>query len=921
MNKRKSREILLYLLPPLITIAAILIIYSVKGQYPFGSGTMMDNDWGVADFPGFVRFWDVAHGKESVFFDWSTGLGLPKSATGYFLYPINYILLFFKRDFLYEAMNFYYIAQMAAISVTSYAFFRNVFKKLPIYYTYLFSLAFTFCGFNLQYYTNISWLSSIAVFPLVALAAYRLLKGKSFVFYVLILAYSLVISTYLSFFMLEGIVLIGTLYIFCFLAKEERKGAAFRLGMGTVSAFLISFWSVFGFLFSTLGSTRVQNDTSDGLLAKIIDILKTENVVNSYKVLMLLGMEIGIVSLALIVIKNRKEIKKSLFFLFGFILFALPIVFENIDLILNGGSYNFYAMRNGFLIAFFLLCSAAYYFSNFDTVDEKEKNKIITYLKPVFFVIAFYVVAPIYIVMTQTLATSTALSNNGKMMSLSKAYSNAWGFLVVLILLIISLIVKNKKIRTVFICLTMVFIIGVDSGRLVAARDNFSGVENSEKNITEEYILDCNSIIDKIECGDCFKRVSNPSVELLMNYPVIIDRTAISDWSHIVNSDFREMFYYLGYGMMFTSTSDAGSTAFGNALMLVNNTFSTLTLNSDLYEKKQEMPNGFTYYNNRYTLPFGVSFDKSVFDVTFNGNSFDYQNEIFARLNEEDNSLFTPIAYSSKSYKKYTGKQTSYYDKDFEFEKEMYKAEYKYHVNEKSVLYFCLDDGSDISVDKMIVEDCTIELNGKRLIIPNYCSTESDIYRSGNNNNLIELGTFENEDVTIELNSTHPEIDKPMVYAMSLEKLGELCDNYKSCVTQYSTGKKSMSIKAVGEEGKYLFIPVYNNGNWVCTVNGERTEVRNVLGSFMAVELKDGENDIYINYVPKTFYITVSFSAFAAALFALVMIIIRKKNIKAPDSLEKLFLWALTGLFSAFIAVAYIIPIIANIYYAFVGRE
>ncbi|MCR4563699.1 MAG: YfhO family protein [Clostridiales bacterium] len=915
MNKRKSREILLYLLPPLITIAAILIIYSVKGQYPFGSGTIMRNDWGATEFPGLVRFWDVAHGRESVFFDWSTGLGLPKSAIGYFFYPVNYILLFFKRDFLYEAMNYYYVAHMAVISVTSFAFFRNAFKKLPIYFTYLFSFGFTFCGFTLQYYSNIGWLSAVAVFPLVALAAYRLLTDKGFVFYVLILAYSLVISVYFSFFMLEGIVLIGTLYIFCFLAKEERKGAAFRLGMGTVSAFLISFWAVFSFAFSTASSTRVQMDIKSGILSRYIALLGAENIINSYKMLMLLGTEIGIIAIALIIIKQRKEIKKWLFFLFGFVFFALPIVFQNMDLILNGGSYNYYTMRNGFLVSFFLFCAASYYFSFCDNTNGKEKNKVISYLKPVLCVIAFYVVVPMYITLTSTYANRTSLNDNGKMVGLSELYSGSAVFITVLIALALIVLIKNKKLRSIFVCAIMIFVIGIDSYRLVASNDVNDG-SNSET-----YLINAFSIKDDVEQNDPFKRVSNPSVELLMNYPIIIDRTAISDWSHIVSSDFREMFYYLGYGMMFTSTSDAGSTAFGNALMLVNNSFSTLTLNSDLYEKKQEMPNGFTYYNNRYTLPFGASFDKSVFDVAFNGNSFDYQNEIFARLNKEDNSLFTPIAYSSKSYKKYTGKQISYYDKDFEFEKEMYKADYIYHVNEKSVLYFCLDDGSNISTDEVVVKDCKIKINGREMVIPNYYSASSKIYRSGNNNNLLELGTFENEDVIIELNSTHPEIDKPMVYAMSLEKLGELCDNYKSCVTQYSTGKKSMSIKAVGEEGKYLFIPVYNNGNWVCTVNGERTEVRNVLGSFMAVELKDGENDIYINYVPKTFYITVSFSAFATALFALVMIIIRKKNIKAPDSLEKLFLWALTGLFSAFIAVAYIIPIIANIYYAFVGRE
>ena len=237
------------------------------------------------------------------------------------------------------------------------------------------------------------------------------------------------------------------------------------------------------------------------------------------------------------------------------------------------------------------------------------------------------------------------------------------------------------------------------------------------------------------------------------------------------------------------------------------------------------------------------------------------------------------------------------------------------------MLYFCLDDGSDISVDDIVVTDCVIDVNGERLFIPSNNSTSAELYRNGVNNNVIELGTFENEDITIELNSTHSEIDKPVVYAMSLEKLGELCDGYESCVTEYSTGKDSITVKANGEKGKYLFIPVYNNGGWECTVNGEKTEVGNVLGSFMAIALQDGENDISIRYVPKTFYVTFAFSIAVLLGFALAMLFVKKRKIQAPEKLQTLFLWALTGLFTAFIAIAYIAPLIAQIYYAFVGRE
>jgi uncharacterized membrane protein YfhO len=914
MKSSKKSEIFKYFVPPLITVAVILIIYAVKGQYPFGTGTLIDNDWGVADFPALVRFWDVAHGEESVLFDWSTGLGLPKNAIIHFFYPVNYMLLFFKRDFLYEAMNYFFIAHMATISVTSFAFFRNVFKKLPVYFTYLFSLAFTFCGFNLQYYTNIGWLSAVAVFPLVALACYRLLNGKSIVFYTLILAYTLIVSTYFSFFILEGIVLISTLYIFCFLDKTDRKGAAFRLGTGTALSFVISLWAVTEFAVSTASSTRVQNDVGSGVLAHFIDILKTENEINSYKLLMLIGTEIGLVSLALILIKCRNDKKKGIFFLAGFVLFTLPIVFENIDLILNGGSYHFYVMRNGFLVAFFLFITAAYYYSKYDTTDAKEKNKVIAYSKLIICVLAFYVIVPLHITLTNIYASRSALSDNGKMLGLSMLYSAGIVFLTIIAVIIIIELIRNRKLRTLLVCVLVAFTVFVDSYRLIGARDS------KELSVTEYSITNTTSLREYVNDENVFNRISNPSSELLFNYAVMLDRVSVSDWSHIVNDDFRQTFYRLGFGMMFTSVSDSGSTAFAKALLNIKTSVSSLDCNPDLYGIKQNCENSFTVYNNRYTLPLGVTFNRGIFDLDFNGEFFEYHNSIFENLTNGKEPLFKQLQKTSGDINQYVGKLPNYLDKTFEMKKDMYKVVYTYHADEKCILYFYIDDGSDVSHDYINFNDCTISVNGKGVVIPTCASLTNDKYRKDNNNNILELGTFENEDVTIELNSTHPEIDKPMVYAMSLAKLGELCDNYKTCVTEYSTGKKSMQIKAKGEDGKYLFIPVYNNGSWVCTVNGEKTEVLDVLGSFMAVPLKDGENDIRINYVPQRFYILIAFSTAALIVFVAALLIIRKKQLKAPEKLQTLFLWALTGLFSAFIAIAYIIPIIASIYYAFTGR-
>ena len=40
--------------------------------------------------------------------------------------------------------------------------FSKIFPKLPSYYTLLITVMYTFCGYNLMYYTNIDWLDTVA---------------------------------------------------------------------------------------------------------------------------------------------------------------------------------------------------------------------------------------------------------------------------------------------------------------------------------------------------------------------------------------------------------------------------------------------------------------------------------------------------------------------------------------------------------------------------------------------------------------------------------------------------------------------------------------------------------------------------------------------------------------------------------------
>ena len=64
-----------YFIAPLITMLIVLIVYAVKGVYPFGDRSIAYYDMPIQYVPLYHHTFDVLHGKAPAFLDWYNGAG------------------------------------------------------------------------------------------------------------------------------------------------------------------------------------------------------------------------------------------------------------------------------------------------------------------------------------------------------------------------------------------------------------------------------------------------------------------------------------------------------------------------------------------------------------------------------------------------------------------------------------------------------------------------------------------------------------------------------------------------------------------------------------------------------------------------------------------------------------------------------
>ncbi len=211
-----------YILSFLLPLIIYLLFFFWKGV--FTDKTILNSDMAVQYQPLFQYLKDVLHGNATFPYSFSKGLGggMYGSLFYYFANPLNLLVYFFENIPLF--LTLLVILKLSLSGLTMYTFLKYKFKDEK--YLLVFSLAYAFMGYNINYYVSIMWLDGVVLAPIILLGIDCLLENKKDWLYIITLFAAIFLNYYIGY-MLVVFSIIYFMYVFLLKYgknwKKEKK--------------------------------------------------------------------------------------------------------------------------------------------------------------------------------------------------------------------------------------------------------------------------------------------------------------------------------------------------------------------------------------------------------------------------------------------------------------------------------------------------------------------------------------------------------------------------------------------------------------------------------------------------------------------------------------------------------------------------
>lgn len=921
-----NKSWMLYLSAPFIVLVILSIVFLIEGLWPFGGKSIAYADMAQGFVPRYYHLYDALHGTKSLLFDWYTGTGVNMAANlSTYLSPLNLLYYLIPRDMILQSMSLFLAIKMALMGFTACFFLNKVFPKLPANFKILFAVMYAFSGYVLQYYTNIMWLETAIIFPILIWTLLLLFHENKILPYLITFTACLILSFYLTFMTTLFILFSSGLYILLMLPKEKRRKSFFNLGIGTLTPFLLSAGLLVPAYFHMTSSARMSG-SSDFL--SIIGIkMDFFSLPDLNKLLMLLGTELFLVLLFRFACKGKPFKKQKTFFFILIAMLVIPIFFEGVNLLWHAGSYANFPLRFGFMITFVLICACSYYLSYcYQPVKEErlflkpieelieqeenaqeEKNQKISLrekltdpvmIKRLWFITKVVLILALICFSIPLLANIYQIFNKYGIYMLNRSNNELYQNVVMVAVLYILVIVLgfslcSQKIRNAVISIAVILPILFYSAGLIGV-EVFASSEHDD-----EFIEKTLAVKEELPAEEnVLNRIKDTGVQLNTNYPLILERSALSNWTHLIPSSLQKSLSTLGYSTIFTRTLDSGGTVFSDAVFGVKNTLSLYEEDASLYRFNQKAA-GFNYYDCIYTLPFGIMADQTILKP-LPQNICDSQNALYKSISGDTQDIMKRLIRTQDDVSKILTSQDIQGGKN-----------YQVQVKEKEALYFWSPSSG-----------LTLSVNGEPVKIPTLKQPSNLSYTTSFNNKLLLLGTFENETVSITVKSSKQISDDNIRFAtVSLKKMDALMSKLENSDPKAKAGGSSLEMTVEnGDSGKVLFIPVCYDKGWSCKINGNDTKVLKAAGGFMAVPLTDGVNQIEMNFLPTGMIPGLLISCFSLLGLIGVCILVRigrKKKIELPKPIYSIAKYIYIAVFACAVLIVYILPIGYSIYKTF----
>ncbi len=888
-NKSLFQRVKLYAIPGLITCAVIVFIYVFKGIWPFGANRIdyFDNMQQVA--PLYAHLWDWMHGKASLWFDWYTGFGtnVSMSISAFsMLSPFNLLLYLFPRTLILESISILTLVKMIFMAVAMYAYINKKYNSLSYNMKVAFSLMYTFCGYTVLYGSCFTpWMDIVALFPLLMLAYENMMQTGKKLFYIIMVAIVFIINYYLGAMSLVYIFLISGAYVLLMSKKEKIKEHAWNLGIGTVAGLGLSCFVLVPVMMQLSGSQR--GGSGQGIVSQYIGWIKSAIISDGQMAafqrwMMLYGMAFA-AAVIIMGLKKFKEEKNTIRYMISLLLISLlPIVVEGINLMWHFGSYNGYTLRNGYIVAFTLITVAAYFAQRMFEEVTADKKQLVKQL--VIFVVAAAVYAVIY----------NIIPSNDIILA---------AFILFIAIFIAAFIFYNKKLKKDGIGFDFNTIIAIVAIEVFIGAYSLIGPPKFyeyEPYQYGDYVQAANEVKDSLDIEESVTdRIVNSDISLNANYPLILRRSAMSSFTAALQSDTQSYSKKFGYSKYFLWLLDSGGTVFTNSLFHVTQAVNVNELDSQMYTALRS-DGDYTLYDANYKLPFAMSVNKNITRQDFSGNWEDLHNIFYKALTNDTQDIVNGMSY--------TKKESSVI------------REYNVRADGKQAVYINIVDVNNRNTDanaSWLISSMHIYVNGEAVLVPTLGDVKNTAYFTDYNNNLVYLGTFENENFTIRVEYDDPwylKVSEVSFAGLDMDKMQSLVDKHADdyCETSYTSDSLTVKLNGSGVNNMAL-IPVVYSDNWNVKVNGKKVKAKSVCGLFTGVDIHAGENVIEMTFEPKGKKAGMLISLATLIMMIASALILKFTKLKVPALLKMCAAFIYLELYNIVIVAMFLIPVVAAI--------
>ena len=888
-NKSLFQRVKLYAIPGLITCAVIVFIYVFKGIWPFGANRIdyFDNMQQVA--PLYAHLWDWMHGKASLWFDWYTGFGtnVSMSISAFsMLSPFNLLLYLFPRTLILESISILTLVKMIFMAVAMYAYINKKYNSLSYNMKVVFSLMYTFCGYTVLYGSCFTpWMDIVALFPLLMLAYENMMQTGKKLFYIIMVAIIFIINYYLGAMSLVYIFLISGAYVLLMSKKEKIKEHAWNLGIGTVAGLGLSCFVLVPVMMQLSGSQR--GGSGQGIVSQYIGWIKSAIISDGQMAafqrwMMLYGMAFA-AAVIIMGLKKFKEEKNTIRYMISLLLISLlPIVVEGINLMWHFGSYNGYTLRNGYIVAFTLITVAAYFAQRMFEEVTADKKQLVKQL--VIFVVAAAVYAVIY----------NIIPSNDIILA---------AFILFIAIFIAAFIFYNKKLKKDGIGFDFNTIIAIVAIEVFIGAYSLIGPPKFyeyEPYQYGDYVQAANEVKDSLDIEESVtERIVNPDISLNANYPLILRRSAMSSFTAALQSDTQSYSKKFGYSKYFLWLLDSGGTVFTNSLFHVTQAVNVNELDSQMYTAVRS-DGDYTLYDANYKLPFAMSVNKNITRQDFSGNWEDLHNIFYKALTNDTQDIVNGMSY--------TKKESSVI------------REYNVRADGKQAVYINIVDVNNRNTDanaSWLISSMHIYVNGEAVLVPTLGDVKNTAYFTDYNNNLVYLGTFENENFTIRVEYDDPwylKVSEVSFAGLDMDKMQSLVDKHADdyCETSYTSDSLTVKLNGSGVNNMAL-IPVVYSDNWNVKMNGKKVKAKSVCGLFTGVDIHAGENVIEMTFEPKGKKAGMLISLATLIMMIASALILKFTKLKVPALLKMCAAFIYLELYNIVIVAMFLIPVVAAI--------